>query len=191
MQSTWINSFLINRENWAITSRDNYGILGDLTHSISLYGLLEGLYLGTNVTLLGEWLPKSQLEEFATRMISVLYATPIQLQLLTRAFEIHKLKPITTLRKIIVGGAKLTPNQVLKLKKLFPKGEIIEFYGTAETSFITITTTDSPQGSVGKAYEGVKIRVINDLGESLPNGEIGNIEVTSPYVLKDILIMEP
>ena len=182
LQSTWINSFLINREIWSITSWDNYGILGDLTHSISLYGLLEGLYLGTNVTLLGEWLPKSQIEEIATRMISVLYATPIQLQLLTRAFEIHKLKPITTIRKIIVGGAKLTPNQILKLKKLFTKGEIIEFYGTAETSFITITTTDSPQGSVGKAYEGVKIRVINDLGESLPNGEIGNIEVTSPYV---------
>ncbi|MCY4101450.1 MAG: AMP-binding protein [Rhodobacteraceae bacterium] len=184
LQSTWINSFLINREIWSITSRDNFGILGDLTHSISLYGLLEGLYLGTNVTLLGEWLPKSQLEEIATRKISILYATPIQLQLLTRAFEIHKLKPITSLRKIIVGGSKLTPNHVLKLKNLFPKGEIIEFYGTAETSFITIATTDSPQGSVGKAYEGVKIRVLNDRGEALPTGKIGNIEVTSPYVFE-------
>lgn len=184
LQSTWINSFLINRGFWAITSRDNYGILGDLTHSISLYGLLEGLYLGTNVTLLGEWLPKSQLEEIASRMISVLYATPIQLRLLTRAFEVHKLKPITTLRKIVVGGSKLTPNQVLMLKKLFPKGEIIEFYGTAETSFITITTTDSPQGSVGQVYEGVEVRVINDLGEPLPNGEIGDIVVKSPYIFK-------
>ncbi|MCY3727156.1 MAG: AMP-binding protein [Rhodobacteraceae bacterium] len=184
LQSTWINSFLINRGIWAITSRDNYGILGDLTHSISLYGLLEGLYLGTNVTLLGEWLPKSQFEEIAARMISVLYATPIQLRLLTRAFEVHKLKPITTLRKIIVGGSKLTPNQGLALKKLFPKGEIIEFYGTAETSFITITTTDSPRGSVGQVYEGVEVRVINDLGESLPNGEIGDIDVRSPYIFK-------
>lgn len=184
LQSTWTNSFLINRRIWSITSRDNFGILGDLTYSISLYGLLEGLYLGTNVTLLGEWLPKSQLEEIATRKISILYATPIQLQLLIRAFEIHKLKPITTLRKIVVGGSKLTPNQGLTLKKLFPKGEIIEFYGTAETSFITITNTNSPQGSVGQVYEGVEVRVINDLGEPLPNGEIGNIEVASPYIFK-------
>lgn len=184
LQSTWIKSFQINKLLWSISAKDNYGILGDLTHSISLYGLMEGLCIGTNVTLLGEWLPKSQLDEISARKISVLYATPIQLQLLLRAFEIHKMKPIASLRMIVVGGSKLTSTNSSKLKEVFPQSELVEFYGTAETSFISITSSDSPKGSVGKAYEGVKVRVSDDSGKSLPNGKEGNIEVSSPYLFE-------
>ena len=187
-QNTWMRSFKINRNNWQISDSDSYGILGDLTHSISLYGLLEGLYLGSDVNLLSERLPKTQLDEIATRKITILYATPIQLQLLIRAFEIHQIKPIPTLRLIIVGGAKLSATQTKKLPKLFPEAEIAEFYGTAETSFITVTSPSTPQGSVGKVYEGVTIRISNDSGEVLPNDEIGNIEVTSPYLFEGYII---
>ena len=183
-QNTWMRSFKINRNNWQISDSDSYGILGDLTHSISLYGLMEGLYLGSDMNLLSEWLPKSQLANISDREISILYATPIQLQLLIRAYEIHQIKPIPTLRLIIVGGAKLSATQAKKLPKLFPKAEIAEFYGTAETSFITVTSPSTPQGSVGKVYEGVTIRISNDSGEALPNGEIGDIEVTSPYLFE-------
>ena len=183
-QNTWIRSFKINRKKWQISDCDSYGILGDLSHSISLYGLLEGLYLGTDVNLLRENLPQSQLAVIADREISVLYATPIQLQLLIRAFEIHHRKPIPTLRLVIVGGSKLSANLSLQLAQLFPAAEMVEFYGTAETSFITVASPNSPQGSVGKAYEGVKIRVVNDRGEVLSNNKIGNIEVLSPYLFE-------
>lgn len=184
LQNTWIRSFKINREKWQVSDSDSYGILGDLTHSISLYGLLEGLYLGTDVNLLSEWLPKSQLAIIADRKISILYATPIQLQLLIRAYEIHQIAPIPTLRRIIVGGSKLSKAQSLKLGKHFPEAEIAEFYGTAETSFITVSSPCTPQGSVGKVYEGVTVRITNDSGETLPKGKIGDIEVTSPYLFE-------
>ncbi len=188
LQGTWIQSFKINKQNWSISTGDNYGILGDLTHSISLYGLLEGLYLGTNVTLLGDWLPKSQIKEIVVRKISVLYATPIQLQLLIRAFEIHQLSPIKSLRRVIVGGSKLSTSQTLKLTEMFPEAEVIEFYGTTETSFITVSSSNTPQGSVGKAYEGVDIRVTDDNRDLLPQNEIGNIEVASPYLFEGYII---
>ncbi len=188
LQNTWIQSFKINQKKWSISNHDSYGILGDLTHSISFYGLMEGLFLGTNVTLLYDWLPSSQFHEIAKRKLTVLYATPIQLKLLLRAFEIHQFEPNSTLRRIIVGGSKLSSPLVTKLENIFPKAIITEFYGTTETSFITVSNPDTPQGSVGKAYKDVIVRVVNESGDVLPSDVTGNIEVTSPYLFEGYII---
>jgi long-chain acyl-CoA synthetase len=53
-----------------------------------------------------------------------------------------------------------------------PNATVREFYGAAETSFITLADEATPEGSVGKAYPGVEISVD-------PSGEVW---VKSPYL---------
>lgn len=53
-----------------------------------------------------------------------------------------------------------------------PTAEIREFYGAAETSFITIANATTPETSVGRAYEGVQISLDSS----------GEVWVKSPYL---------
>jgi long-chain acyl-CoA synthetase len=55
---------------------------------------------------------------------------------------------------------------------------VTEFYGAAETSFIAWNDGSGPEGSVGRAYPGVEIRI------DPPGVDLGTIWVKSPYLFE-------
>ncbi|RYX98035.1 MAG: malonyl-CoA synthase [Comamonadaceae bacterium] len=62
---------------------------------------------------------------------------------------------------------------------------ILERYGMSETAMLTSNPYEGGQrrgGTVGFALPGVTLRVQGDDGKTLPQGEIGNIEVQGPNV---------
>ncbi|HMO49020.1 MAG TPA: malonyl-CoA synthase [Rubrivivax sp.] len=66
---------------------------------------------------------------------------------------------------------------------------ILERYGMSETIMLTSNPYDAAQGerrggTVGFALPGVGLRIRDDKGHPLPDGEIGNIEVKGPNVFK-------
>ena len=67
---------------------------------------------------------------------------------------------------------------------------ILERYGMSETAMLTSNPYQGKQGdgrrggTVGFALPGVSLRVAGDDGRSLPNGEIGGIQVKGPNVFK-------
>ncbi len=64
---------------------------------------------------------------------------------------------------------------------------ILERYGMSETAMLTSNPYAGGErrgGSVGFALPGIKLRVQNDEGQSLPVGEIGGIQVKGPNVFK-------
>ena len=135
-------------------------VLGDLVHSLALYGVLEGLHLGAEVLLLGGMRPDRQARALAAA--GVIYATPAQLRLLVEAgWQASGL--------ILVGGSKLDAG----LRGALSGAELREFYGAAEASFITLAGPDAPADSVGSVYPGVEIEL-----------RAGQIWVRSPYLFK-------
>jgi long-chain acyl-CoA synthetase len=165
-QGSWIASFGVNAA-FGIGPGARVAVLGRLVHSLSLYGAIEGLHLGAEVHLLHALRPDRQAKYLASKGISHIYATPAQLRLLTEGPSV-----CPDLRRILVGGSKLDPVLREKLQAMAPTADIREFYGTAETSFITLADADTPDGSVGRAYPGVRITVDED----------GRIWVKSPYL---------
>ena len=153
-QRSWIASFAVNADLFGIGPGSRVAILGRLVHSLALYGAVEGLHLGADVHLLDDLRPDRQVRELVSRAISHLYATPTQLRLLEAT-------PGTwpALRQVIVGGAKLDAGLRATVAQLAPNADVVEFYGAAETSFITLATSDTPPGSVGTAYPGVRIEI--------------------------------
>jgi long-chain acyl-CoA synthetase len=58
-----------------------------------------------------------------------------------------------------------------------------QLYGSTETGMIAANMSDDPVGtfeSVGTAVEGVEIGIVDDDGEPLPRGEIGEVTVAGP-----------
>jgi len=162
-QASWTASFAVNA-GFGIGLGARIAVLGRLVHSLALYGAVEGLNLGAEVHLLDLLRPDRQRTALVDRRITHLYATPAQLRLLGSG-------TCPDLRLVLVGGSKLDPTLRKAMRAMAPGATIREFYGAAETSFITLADDDTPEGSVGRPYPGVEISV-----------EVGKIWVKSPYL---------
>jgi long-chain acyl-CoA synthetase len=143
-------------------------VLGRLVHSLALYGAVEGLHLGAEVHLLDDLRPDRQRKALAEKQIAVLYATPAQLRLMADGPAL-----CPALRTVLVGGSKLDRGLRSALQAMAPSASLHEFYGAAETSFITLANADTPEGSVGRPYPGVEVAVRE-----------GAIWVRSPYLFQ-------
>lgn len=170
-QRSWIASFEVSRAVFGLSERERYGVLGDLGHSLALYAALEALDLGAGLAVLAGDGPRSQRRRLAGAGVTVLYATPTQLRRLLLAGEEGLLPEIT---HIFCGGGKLDAACRAGMAALCPNATIREFYGTSETSFITIADAATPEGSVGRAYPGARIRLDGD----------GRVFVASPYLFE-------
>lgn len=173
-QPSWTRSFATNAALFAYTAQDSIAVLGALTHSLALYGVLEGLHLGLDVHGLCDMSPAAQAAQLRTAGCTILYATPTQLRLIARA------APLPRLRLILCGGGALDARTRAQVAALCPNAALHVFYGAAESSFIALGTADTPAGSVGRAYPQVEITVRDARGK--PTSGSGTIWVRSPYL---------
>ena len=170
-QASWTASFAVNA-TLGIGPGARIATLGRLIHSLSLYGAVEGLHLGAEVHLLADLRPDRQRAALAQHRITHLYATPAQLRLILGP------ESLPDLRLILVGGSKLDPALRAALAALAPKAQVREFYGAAETSFITLADEITPETSVGRPYPGVDLTL----------DPTGQVWVRSPYLFLDYAV---
>jgi long-chain acyl-CoA synthetase len=148
--NSWIYSF--NRNG--IHPDDTVAVIGNLAHSLPHYAATEAMQIGAKV----QFCPKR-----LTGTPTVVYATPTQLRLVSDVFH--------TTRMVMIGGGHFTALDHAHCARIFPNADLHIFYGTAETSFISIADKNTPDGSVGQAYDGVEISVLN-----------GEINVSTPMM---------
>ncbi|SNY92118.1 long-chain acyl-CoA synthetase [Cohaesibacter sp. ES.047] len=180
--ASWIASFDVTAARFGVGPEDTYAVLGALSHSLTLYGLMEAMHLGADCHCLSGLKPRSQYAVLQSGAVSVVYATPSQLRLMleTKSTDKTGKAEAEAVRLIFCGGGKLDEPTRLGLKRRFPGAALYEFYGASETSFITIWDESTPAGSVGRAYPGVDLR-IGEASEPAQDG-VGDIWVRSPYL---------
>lgn len=164
--ASWQASFAVNAGLFGIGPGMRVAVLGQLVHSLPLYGALESLHLGAEVHLLAGLSPRAQGRALAG--MDLCYATPAQMRLILEAEG-----PEWGLRHLVIGGSKLDPGLRALLAARAPGCAVHEFYGAAEASFITLSDDRTPEASVGRPYPGVELRV-----------EAGEILVRSPYLFR-------
>lgn len=172
-QASWIASFAVNAGLFGIGTGARVAVAGQLRHSLALYAAIEGLHLGAEVHLLSGLRPDRLAIALAGRGVTHLYATPAQLLALTEAAPQARWP---ALAHLIVGGARLDPALRAVLAFMAPAAAIAEFYGAAETSFLTLSDPETGRataaGATGRPYPGVDLRV----------GADGLIFARSPYL---------
>ncbi|POF33037.1 AMP-binding protein [Roseibium marinum] len=176
---SWLKSFELSNRAFGVTRADRVVLPGGLTHSLHLYGAVCGLACGREVVLLHRFDPRAVLSELGgAGSGAVLYATPTQLHYLCEAAR--RSGPVDTVRQVLASGAKWRDKDRTALAGVFPKAQLIEFYGASETSFIAVSRPRDkvPAGSVGRAATGVQL-VIGDPHDPAPAGRSGPIWVRS------------
>jgi long-chain acyl-CoA synthetase len=109
---------------------------------------------------------------------------PTMLQImLTLPLEDHDL---SSLRFLISGASPLAHDVVTEFERRVPSVEIREGYGLTETTALISTNRPNERklGSVGTAVPGVEVRILDDDGSDVPQGEAGEIVCKSPFVMQ-------
>ena len=177
-QASWTASFAVNAGLFGIGPGVSVAVPGRLVHSLALYGAVEALHLGATLHLLADLRPDRQRAAMAQAAVAVLYATPAQIHLLVQGHG----PLLPALRVILIGGSKLEPTLRHQIATLAPNAALHEFYGAAETSFLTMTAPDDPAASVGRPYPGVRIDLRGPQGETVAPGKVGEVWAQSPYL---------
>ncbi len=149
---SWISSFEVI--NSLQKEKENYLIFGDLTHSLALYGVLEALHLGHNVHRVQKLRSKSELKASVKFEPTFVYITPTQIRFISSFFI-----TLPSTLNVFIGGGRLNSETREMARQIFPNAILHLFYGSGETSFITISDEFTPVGSVGKAFPNVEIKV--------------------------------
>ncbi len=176
--SSWKNSFQLIAEQYSDTPNLRGIVLGDLTSSLCLFGIMESLYREQSPLLFSSYSIRF-FDQLDPKTAYLLWLTPLHCTFYIEALKTGKIVPQEGIKCIFVGGAYFTNGQREKLQKVFPVAKIYSFFGTSETSFISIKPPTDFSDSVGTLCNDVVVQVRDDDTHLLPASEVGNLWVKS------------
>jgi acyl-CoA synthetase (AMP-forming)/AMP-acid ligase II/NAD(P)-dependent dehydrogenase (short-subunit alcohol dehydrogenase family) len=156
-----------------------------LFHLYGMIGMGLGFGLGSPIVIRRRFDPEATLEQIERTRAGMLLAVPTMLK---RIMDLPEQKrdryDTASLRMIVSGAAPLSPELATAVMDRF--GDIL-FNGYASTEVGTGTLATprdlrAAPGTVGRPAAGVKIKILDEEGLELPQGQTGRIFVGSPLL---------
>jgi len=98
---------------------------------------------------------------------------------------------VAALRQVLIGGETLGQGLGATLRGLFAPAQLIDIYGLTETStcdfFLMPADVERYAGCIGRPSPGVRYRIVADSGTPVAPGEIGELQIASPYLMSGYL----
>ncbi|MCU1434108.1 MAG: AMP-dependent synthetase [Pseudarthrobacter sp.] len=185
-RQSWRKSFDASIEFFGLRQDDVTLAPGPLAASLNLYALAECLYAGSEFQTLESFdvgdVHAAITHDGVTRLVLV----PTMLRLLSERGLTGGVDA-TGVRTIICAGSKLDARTLEAARRWAPHATIFEYYGASELSFVSgaglpAGELDAGGTGIGRAFPGVDVRILDDDGTGLPDGDIGNICVRSGMV---------
>ncbi len=147
-----------------------------------------GFYNRATLVLLPRFAPESALQLMQTHNVTLFVGVPTMywaLMNFTDADKFDLAKIAENLRMCFSGGSPL-PVEVLRGFEAKFNTKIIEGYGLSETSPIAVFNKydASRAGAVGFPVWGVEIRLVDENGNDVENGELGEILIRGHNIMK-------
>lgn len=148
-------------------------------------GMLCPLLHGGTIAALARFDPAEVAATIETTQATVFLAVPSMYSVLLRLPH-EAVQQMQSLRLCVAGGASMPVAVMRRFEARFGK-LIYEGDGPTECSPVTcVNPVDGERkpGTVGAAVPGVQMKIMDDAGKELPHGEIGEICVRGPSVMK-------
>ncbi|MET4799164.1 class I adenylate-forming enzyme family protein [Bradyrhizobium sp. LB11.1] len=152
-------------------------------HSI----MIPALANGSKIVLMYKWNAEAALELIERERVNGMSGVPSMTWQLLESPDFQR-RDISSLEGLSYGGAAASPELTRKVAALFPGKFGSTGYGATETS--SVSTSNGAEDylarpdSVGPAVPGCDLRVIDDAGNALPVGAIGELEIYGGNVVK-------
>ncbi len=167
--------------------RKREDVVIDLVPFSYLYGLFEVLFgsiiTGSTVVLIPNFTPRAVLEAVEKEKGTVIFGVPAMYNALAMVRdEVLARYDLSLLRLAVSAGAKSFPKLMANLEDKFGLS-LYEVYGLTEVSAVSISTFEGRKlGTVGKPI--CRLRILDDNGQEVPRGEIGEAVFNAPWVMK-------
>ena len=140
---------------------------------------------GATITLLPRFEPEKAFEVIQRDKVTILEGVPTMYSALIN-HPAGDACDTSSLRVCVSGGSAL-PGEVLRGFEEKFDAAILEGYGLSETS--PLASFNHPDrerkvGSIGTPIEGVEMKVVDDDGKEVPQGEVGEIAIKGHNVMK-------
>jgi fatty-acyl-CoA synthase len=142
------------------------------------------MFLGSTLVLHGKFKPAVVLEDIEKHKVTAVVVVPVMLARILDALEKMDKKPdLSSLRIIFASGSALGAD--LAERTLNDIGPVIyNMYGSTEIAFATIAEPKHLQhnsSTAGPVVKGVRVKIFDENGKELPQGEVGRIFVGTTF----------
>jgi fatty-acyl-CoA synthase len=149
-------------------------------HALGFLHATIAMMLGSTLVLRRRFKPPTVLADIDEHKVTAMVVVPVMLSRILDGLDAMERKPdLSSLRIVFVSGSQLGAELATRaLKELGPV--IYNLYGSTEIAFATIARPKDLSinpATVGPVVKGVKVKILDDNGNELPQGEVGRIFV--------------
>ncbi|MDD2212830.1 MAG: long-chain-fatty-acid--CoA ligase, partial [Clostridia bacterium] len=169
------------KEHGQLDRRDRMLVLMPLFHSNSSWYTIGLLMVGGTAVIhhSGGFNPEEVLQVIDEEKITYSSVVPTMLvMILNQPEEIKEKYNVSTLKRFIVGSAPLHTKTKEDTIAYFKGAELFEGYGSSETGCVTVLYSEDQlrkKRSIGMAVTGKEIRLLDENGKEVPQGEVGEL----------------
>jgi acyl-CoA synthetase (AMP-forming)/AMP-acid ligase II len=184
---SWLDSFVVSRQELGITDRDRVLVPGSIAYSLSLFTVLDALNTGATVHLSPSFNPRWAVRQLS--QVTVVVGVPTMVDAIARVSQRQR-NTWDTVRSVICAGASCPAALHDTTRQIFPNAVQQVYYGASELSFISLWSSNEqpPTGSVGRIMPGVQVSICRDNGDRCNTGETGFITVHSSMLSLGYLV---
>jgi non-ribosomal peptide synthetase component E (peptide arylation enzyme) len=167
-----------------VTEREVFLVFLPLGLNWGYITLLQSILAGATLVLMERFNPRAALELIRNERVTYIPTAPAGLVGLLNAPGAETFD-VSSLRVVITGGASAAVETIRDYQKRM-KGHLIELYGMLEAGFQTYTRfSDDPEkvnGTIGRPVRAMELRIVDAVGNDVPNGEIGELMSRGPSI---------
>lgn len=169
-------------------SSDRHLLIVPLFHVTGLNTIMPtALFQGSAMVVSASIDPEEVVETIARYKCTTFVGVPTTFYLLANLKNLD-LSKLASVRMICYSGAPMSPLTIQRLREMFPNVELHNFYGLTETTSVSTVLPDSQalarSESVGLPPPGLQLAIMDDYDNVLPAGELGELCIKGPSVLK-------
>lgn len=172
---------------------DNELVMAPLFHVGAIASLFYTLMIGVNVILHPNFNPHAVVDAIEQHRLSSVFMVPAMLQAILNAVPKLETRDFSSLRRINYGASPISEGLLRKAMGVFGC-DFQQSYGMTETSgaVAQLTVADHRRAlagrpellaSCGRQNAATEMRVVDDEGNTLPDGQLGEIAVKSSTVM--------
>jgi long-chain acyl-CoA synthetase len=154
-------------------------------------GGLTGLYLGTatgaKIAMMYKWNPAEAVDLIIRHKLSSFSGVPIVVRQLLEATRYSGVD-LSTVLGVAAGGASVPPDLIRRIAEQFESKAVpANGYGLTETTSAVITNSGAEYfehpDSIGKPVPTADVRIVDEAGNDLDTGQIGELWISGPNVI--------
>jgi fatty-acyl-CoA synthase len=153
-------------------------------HALGFLHATIAMMLGSTLVLRRRFKPATVLADIEEHKVTAMVVVPVMLSRILDAFDGMTRKPnLSSLKIVFVSGSQLGAELATRaLKDLGPV--IYNLYGSTEIAFATIARPKDLSinpATVGPVVKGVKVKLFDDNGKEVEQGQVGRIFVGNTF----------